>query len=338
MGDDIRKAVTEVYDVQPIAVSGVKAGANRQPFFLFKSRKSRDGNPIGLSDIAKAVGELLGITKAKWSKAFINDLPDAAFAVIEPAYKSGDTDNKGARHLPHHGPEVTDPNDDETVDLPHLKNALSRAGQIEPITDSINAEELRQKAISHLRGHAKRLGIGDEEVAKLMGEEVSKGSNNFEDQWAERQTRQDLIEKAGRTFSKKHEEALKATSTALRTQADEIDKMLSILEGKDEEVDDVKKEELIEVFKSEVPAIVRAELESAGLIKKAEEPAKTKEEGSEEVKKSADERLDSIESTLADIKKALKMDPGSAQSTGQEEDGTVKKSDVKWPSFHAPAK
>jgi len=40
--------------------------------------------------------------KAEWTVAFINSLPDEAFAVIEPAYKNGDTDDKRARHLPHH--------------------------------------------------------------------------------------------------------------------------------------------------------------------------------------------------------------------------------------------
>jgi hypothetical protein len=31
---------------------------------------------------------------AKWTRKFINSLPDSSFAVIEPAYKEGKTDNK----------------------------------------------------------------------------------------------------------------------------------------------------------------------------------------------------------------------------------------------------
>lgn len=81
--------------------------------------------------------------------------------MIEPAYKQGETEDKRARHLPHHGPGVTDPNDDDTVDLPHLRNALARVNQIKPITDSITAEELRKKALAHLQGHAQRLEVGE---------------------------------------------------------------------------------------------------------------------------------------------------------------------------------
>jgi len=101
--------------------------------------------------------------KAEWTAAFINSLPDAAFAVIEPAYKNGDTEDKRARHLPHHKKGVSDPDDDDSVDLPHLRNALARMNQIKPVTDSISAEELRRKAAKHLIGHAKRLGVGDYE-------------------------------------------------------------------------------------------------------------------------------------------------------------------------------
>jgi len=100
-------------------------------------------------------------TKREWDTAYINDLPDEAFAVIEPAYKKGETEDKRARHLPHHNKSVKDPDDDDTVDLPHLRNALARMNQIKPITNSISTEELRKKAESHLIAHAKRLGIGD---------------------------------------------------------------------------------------------------------------------------------------------------------------------------------
>lgn len=103
--------------------------------------------------------------KAEWSTAFINSLPDEAFAVIEPAYKRGETENKNARHLPHHNKNVKDPDDDETVDLPHLRNALARVNQIKPVTDSISREELIRKATKHLVGHAKRLGIGEHSLS-----------------------------------------------------------------------------------------------------------------------------------------------------------------------------
>jgi len=93
----------------------------------------------------------------EWDTAFINNLPDAAFAVIEPAYKRGEVKDKRARHLPHHGPSVKDPNENGSVDLPHLRNALARMNQIKPITDSISTEELRRRARTHLLRHAKAL-------------------------------------------------------------------------------------------------------------------------------------------------------------------------------------
>jgi len=93
----------------------------------------------------------------EWDTAFINNLPDAAFAMIEPAYLRGETKDKRCRHLPHHNPDVKDPDEDSTVDLPHLRNALARCSQIKPFTDSISAERLREEARRHLEHHAETL-------------------------------------------------------------------------------------------------------------------------------------------------------------------------------------
>jgi len=79
------------------------------------------------------------IEAAKWTTKYINTLPNSSFAVIEPAYLNGDTDDKRARHLP-----FKDKNG--KVDLPHYKNALARVNQIKPITDSISQTELIKKA------------------------------------------------------------------------------------------------------------------------------------------------------------------------------------------------
>ena len=83
---------------------------------------------------------------AKWTRKYINTLPNSSFAVIEPAYLKGDTDNKNARHLPY-----KDANG--KIDLPHYRNALARANQIIPVTDSISTEELRNKALKELNKH-----------------------------------------------------------------------------------------------------------------------------------------------------------------------------------------
>lgn len=84
--------------------------------------------------------------KAKWSRAFINKLPDSAFALILPGGSkdtSGRTVPRSLRKLPHHGPGGA-------VDKPHLANALSRAAQ----------QTALKKAIPHLRKHANAIGMG----------------------------------------------------------------------------------------------------------------------------------------------------------------------------------
>lgn len=98
-------------------------------------------------------GEEVPEEKAKWSRRYINRLPDAAFAVIEPAYLRGETKNKNCRHLPHHNKNVKDPNENSTVDLPHYRNALARVSRIKPVTDSISREELIRRARRHLEVH-----------------------------------------------------------------------------------------------------------------------------------------------------------------------------------------
>jgi TolA-binding protein len=98
------------------------------------------------------------ISHAEWDTAYINDLPDAAFAVIEPGGEKdedGKTVPRALRHLPHHNKGVKDPDDNDTVDLPHLRNALARLDQTKL------SQELKDKARRHLEKHAEALGIGE---------------------------------------------------------------------------------------------------------------------------------------------------------------------------------
>jgi polyhydroxyalkanoate synthesis regulator phasin len=89
--------------------------------------------------------------EATWSRAFINSLPDASFAVIGPGGKKdseGKTVPRTLRHLPHHG-KITK-HTQKNVDQPHLKNGATRANQI--------PSSLRGKGKSHLRAHYRALG------------------------------------------------------------------------------------------------------------------------------------------------------------------------------------
>lgn len=85
--------------------------------------------------------------RAEWDATFISNLPDSAFAYIEPG---GEKDDEGKttprllRHFPHHGP-------DGDIDLPHLRNALSRGPQ----------SGVWPKGKGHLEAHAEAGGVGD---------------------------------------------------------------------------------------------------------------------------------------------------------------------------------
>jgi len=79
-----------------------------------------------------------------WSSAYITALPDSAFACVD----------KSGRHYPHHDAAGK-------LDLPHLRNALSRLGQSD--TTSCGA--------AHLRAHAKAAGIGQKALEEPKAEE-----------------------------------------------------------------------------------------------------------------------------------------------------------------------
>ena len=82
--------------------------------------------------------------------------PDAAFLVEHGAEKdkSGKTLSK-YRHLPHHNKNVKSPTEDSSVDLPHLRNALARVGQVLPVKE--DKAGFVSRARTHLRRHAKAL-------------------------------------------------------------------------------------------------------------------------------------------------------------------------------------
>lgn len=96
--------------------------------------------------------------------------PDEAFVVEAGAEKDEDGKTlQKCRHLPHHSKTVTDPNDNGTVDLPHLRNALARVNQVEPVKES--AVKFRKRAQSHLARHAKALlKTHKEEAEELIRE------------------------------------------------------------------------------------------------------------------------------------------------------------------------
>lgn len=98
-------------------------------------------SPFPVNDLATASA------KAAMSSASINDLPDSAFAYIEPGGKKdaeGKTTPRSLRHFPVH-------------DAAHVRNALSRAPQ-SPFGD---------RAMGAIRAAAKKFGIQASESASL---------------------------------------------------------------------------------------------------------------------------------------------------------------------------
>lgn len=109
-------------------------------------------------DLQKEMFNAVDKTAKEVVKASFGDksFPDAAFIVEHGAEKddNGKTLQK-FRHLPHHNKNVKSPTENSTVDLPHLRNALARVGQVKPIKEDSSGFISRARA--HLEKHAKVL-------------------------------------------------------------------------------------------------------------------------------------------------------------------------------------
>lgn len=100
---------------------------------------------------------------AEWTTAFINNLPDSAFAYIESGGEKDDegkTTPRSLRHFPHH-------NAQGNLDLPHLRNALSRGPQ----------SDVWPSGKGHLDQHAEEAGVG--ESAKSLAVKFAEGSDEI---------------------------------------------------------------------------------------------------------------------------------------------------------------
>lgn len=114
--------------------------------------------------------EPMSVTKAQWTAAYINDLPDAAFAYIAPGGKKdaeGKTTPRSLRYLPHHDASVKSGTENGSVDLAHLRNALARVNQANIPSAA------KSSAKAHLMAHAKELL--PTEAKKHLGTEVKPG-------------------------------------------------------------------------------------------------------------------------------------------------------------------
>ncbi len=107
------------------------------------------------------------LTKAEWSTAFVNALPDSAFAVIKPG---GTKDDEG-KTIPRSNRMLPYKDDAGKVDLPHLRNSLSRVAQANTdLTDAQRASAKAKLSAAASGALAKALEDVGESVAKAMGE------------------------------------------------------------------------------------------------------------------------------------------------------------------------
>ncbi len=140
------------------------------------------------SVVGKAAGGIYAedVYMAKWTTAYINNLPDSAFLYVEPGGTKdpeGKTTPRGLRHLPYMG-------EDGKIDLAHLRNAISRALQ----TTSIPAEKrkaVQQKGQSLLEAEKAKRGMAL--AVPQTGRWLSVGPVELEDGYPVQRFRKELI-------------------------------------------------------------------------------------------------------------------------------------------------
>jgi len=111
----------------------------------------------GLFDADELQAAVDGLIKAVWTGSYVNDLPDSAFLYIEPGGQQdadGRTTPRSLRHFPYKDASGA-------IDLPHLRNALSRIPQ-SSLSSSLQ-EELTRKAQQILQNATKSVDVTDKE-------------------------------------------------------------------------------------------------------------------------------------------------------------------------------
>jgi len=132
------------------AGEAVQAGLAHEVYSSASNPAAQNYRVFNLAEF-KHVPDWAQIRAAMWDTAFINNLPDSAFAYIAPGGTKdadGRTKPRSLRYLPHHMM-------DGAVDMPHLRNALSRAPQTNLPADA------KAQALRHLQSHARREGVGE---------------------------------------------------------------------------------------------------------------------------------------------------------------------------------
>lgn len=183
--------------------------------------------------------------KAVWTTAYVNTLPDSAFAYVEDGEKDeeGKTVPRSKRHLPYK-------DKDGKVDLAHLRNALARLSQT-----NISAEakaSARRKLVSAARSSGVQVSEEDKKEVDIM--------ENTEVKVEEK------VEKKEETPSKEAElaKALEQKEIEMKEMQAKLDKLEAdkkAMEVETKEVELLKKE--IEALKVEGKVLVEQKEKAA---------------------------------------------------------------------------
>jgi hypothetical protein len=148
--DDVQTSVVEGMDISDRSLLDLVGGAATILADVMRIREdaSIPDYVTRQQMMAESVAQL-GDLAAVWSSAYVNNLPDSAFAYITPGGKadsSGKTTPRSLRHFPHH-------DDTGKPDEAHVRNALAR------IPQSNVPESAKASALAHIEKHAKAMGI-----------------------------------------------------------------------------------------------------------------------------------------------------------------------------------
>jgi len=200
---------------------GVKPEGVIFPALALLTKDTPPGDP--LASIIKEGSESTTKAEAVWSREYTNDLPDEAFAVILPGGKKdeqGKTTPRSLRKFPHHNKAVKSGDEHETVDLPHLRNALARLPQ------SKIPQKYKDHAKEHLEKHAKALKIGEhrEGAEQLLEETVEYILIDHEERISELEERVEKLEaqRVGEGVALIQEAKAEEKVTDVRRPADRI--------------------------------------------------------------------------------------------------------------------
>lgn len=179
------------------------------------------------------------VTKAVWSTAFVNDLPDSSFAFIESGGEKdeeGKTKPRTLRHFPYKDA-------DGKADAAHVRNALAR------IPQSTLPDLSKKKALSKIKAAAKELSITVSDPGKTL---ASRLTTHIDDLIEDGRNRDEIIKRVAREgimsgedferiLSGEHRRPSNAKLKAISRALDlSFDQLVALADGKHQGVRSIK--------------------------------------------------------------------------------------------------